>query len=42
VLRHPLTRIVLLALCVLTLFYWAHRFRYTLYDGLQLKGQSAS
>jgi fumarate reductase subunit D len=23
-LRHPLTRIVLLALCVLTLFYWTH------------------
>jgi fumarate reductase subunit D len=31
-LRHPLTRIVLLALCLLALFHWAHRFRYTLYD----------
>src|SRR5215831_16176157 len=30
----PLTRIVLLGLCVLALFHWAHRFRYTLYDGL--------
>ncbi len=35
--RNPLTRIVLLGLCVLALFHWAHRFRYTLYDGLQLK-----
>jgi fumarate reductase subunit D len=37
VLRFPVTRLVLLALCVLALFHWAHRFRYTLYDGLQLK-----
>ena len=35
--RNPFTRIVLLGLCVLALFHWAHRFRYTLYDGLQLK-----
>src|SRR5260370_42500830 len=35
--RNPLTRIVLLSLSVLALFHWAHRFRYTLYDGLQLK-----
>jgi fumarate reductase subunit D len=35
--RNPLTRIVLLGLCVLALFHWAHRFRYTLYDGVQLK-----
>ena len=34
---NPLTRIVLLGLCVLALFHWAHRFRYTLYDGLRLK-----
>jgi fumarate reductase subunit D len=33
----PLTRIVLFGLCVLALFHWAHRFRYTLYEGLQLK-----
>lgn len=37
VLRHPLSRIVLFGLCVLALFHWAHRFRYTLHDGLQLK-----
>ena len=37
VLGHPLTRLVLLALCVLSLFHWAHRFRHTLYDGLQIK-----
>jgi fumarate reductase subunit D len=36
-LRFPVTRLVLLGLCVLALFHWAHRFRYTLYDGLQLK-----
>lgn len=37
VLRHPVTRVILFGLCVLCLFHWAHRFRYTLYDGLQLK-----
>lgn len=37
VLRHPLTRVVLFLLCTLSLFHWAHRFRYTLYDGLQIK-----
>jgi fumarate reductase subunit D len=36
VLRHPLTKAILFALCVLWLFHWAHRFRYTLYDGLRL------
>jgi fumarate reductase subunit D len=36
-LSHPLTRVVLLGLCILSLFHWAHRFRYTLYDGLQIK-----
>jgi fumarate reductase subunit D len=35
--RNPLTRVTLLALCVLALFHWAHRFRYTVYDGLQIK-----
>jgi fumarate reductase subunit D len=35
--RHPLTRIVLFGLCSLPLFHWAHRFRFTLYDGLQIK-----
>jgi fumarate reductase subunit D len=37
VLAHPLTRIGLFALCTLGLLHWAHRFRYTLYDGLQIK-----
>ena len=37
VLRHPVTRLAVVGLCVLALFHWAHRFRYTLYDGLQLK-----
>jgi fumarate reductase subunit D len=34
---HPLTRIYLLILCTLPLFHAAHRLRYTLYDGLQIK-----
>ena len=37
VLGHPLTLVVLFLLCMLSLFHWAHRFRYTLYDGLQIK-----
>src|SRR5262245_47659433 len=37
VLRHPLTRVALFLLCMLSLFHWSHRFRYTLYDGLQIK-----
>ena len=37
VVSHPLTRIALFVLCTLSLFHWAHRFRYTLYDGLQIK-----
>jgi fumarate reductase subunit D len=36
-LRNPLTLVVLFVLCALALFHWAHRFRYTLYDGLQIK-----
>ena len=36
-LAHPLTRLYLFTLISLPLFHWAHRFRYTLYDGLQLK-----
>ena len=34
---HPITRLVLFVLCSLPLFHWAHRFRFTLYDGLQIK-----
>jgi fumarate reductase subunit D len=41
VLHNWLTRLVLFGLCTLALFHWAHRFRYTLYDGLQLKRYSA-
>jgi len=37
VLSHPLTLVVLFFLCTSSLFHWAHRFRYTLYDGLQIK-----
>jgi fumarate reductase subunit D len=37
IVQNPVTKLVLLGLCVLALFHWAHRFRYTLYDGLQLK-----
>jgi fumarate reductase subunit D len=37
VLANPLVRLVLIVLCVLSLFHWAHRFRHTLYDGLQIK-----
>jgi fumarate reductase subunit D len=36
-LAHPLAKAYVLALIGLPLFHWAHRFRYTLYDGLQLK-----
>jgi fumarate reductase subunit D len=35
--RHPLVKVYLLVLCSLPLFHWAHRFRYTLYDGLKVK-----
>jgi fumarate reductase subunit D len=36
-LHHPLTRIYLFVLCALGLFHGAHRLRFTLYDGLQIK-----
>ena len=35
--RHPVTRLYLFIFCCLPLFHWAHRFKYTLYDGLQIK-----
>ena len=35
--RHPLTRLFLFVVISFSLFHWAHRFRFTLYDGLQLK-----
>ena len=34
---HPLSALVLLAVFVLSLFHWAQRFRYMLFDGLKLK-----
>ena len=37
VMTNPITQVVLFALVVLSLFHWAHRFRHTLYDGLQIK-----
>lgn len=33
----PLVRAFLFVLISTALFHWAHRFRYTLYDGLQLE-----
>jgi fumarate reductase subunit D len=36
-LSHPLTRIAGFVVCLLCLVHGAHRFRYTLYDGLQIK-----
>lgn len=38
---HPLVRLVVFVLVALAMFHWAHRFRYTLYDGLQLYHLSA-
>jgi fumarate reductase subunit D len=35
--KHPITRLLLFVMCSLPLFHWAHRFRFTLYDGLQIK-----
>ena len=37
IVRLPLVRVYLFVLCSLPLFHWAHRFRFTLYDGLQIK-----
>jgi len=35
--RNPVARLYVFVFISLPLFHWAHRFRYTLYDGLQLK-----
>ncbi len=35
--RQPIVRVYLFVFCSLSLFHWAHRFRFTLYDGLQIK-----
>lgn len=37
VVTHPLTRLVLFGLSALSLVHFAHRFRFTLIDGLQLR-----
>ncbi len=37
VISHPVTLVVLFGLFVLMLVHSGHRFRYTLYDGLQIK-----
>jgi fumarate reductase subunit D len=34
---HPFVRLYLFVLCSIPLFHAAHRIRYTLYDGLQIK-----
>jgi len=36
-LANPVVAIGMFSLCTLSLFHWAHRFRHTLYDGLQIK-----
>jgi fumarate reductase subunit D len=41
VISNPLTILVLLGLFVMMLIHSAHRFRYTLYDGLQIKSRKA-
>jgi fumarate reductase subunit D len=40
VVGNPLTTLVLLGMFVLMLVHGAHRFRYTLYDGLQVKAKT--
>ncbi len=35
--KNPITRLFLFGVISLSLFHWAHRFRFTLYDGLQVK-----
>ncbi len=35
-LGNPLVRLFLFFFVMVSLFHWGHRFRYTLYDGLQL------
>src|SRR3954466_5846790 len=35
--QNPISKLYLFAMCSLPLFHFAHRFRFTLYDGLQIK-----
>ena len=37
VLASPVTILVMFGVLTLSLFHWAHRFRFALYDGLQIK-----
>lgn len=37
VVTHPLTLVVMFVVCALSLLHAGHRFRYTLYDGLQMQ-----
>ena len=39
VVSHPITRLALLGLFAVMLVHAAHRFRFTLYDGLQVKAR---
>ena len=39
--KHPVTRLYIFVLIFLPLFHAAHRFRYTLYDGLKVKHLTA-
>ena len=39
ILRNPITFLVLLGMFSIMLVHAAHRFRYTLYDGLQIKSR---
>ena len=39
--ENPISRLVILTIVSLSSFHWAHRFRFTLYDGLHLKHLNA-
>ena len=39
--ENPLVRLAILAILSLSAFHWAHRFRFTLYDGLLIKHLNA-
>jgi len=41
-LANPIVRLALFVVCATSLLHWAHRFRYTLYDGLQIKSRRAT
>lgn len=39
--ENPLTRLAIMAIVSFSAFHWAHRFRFTLYDGLHIKHLNA-